>query len=75
MGEETMFTDALNFKLLATELRRSGYTLVPDRATLIESAKKAGKVAMVQWVLDLLERNEGDFMGRMAFNLAEVGDV
>ncbi len=74
MGEQSMFTDRVNYTALAKALRKKGFTAVPETDVLVSEAKEAGGVALVEWVLDRIQANEGNFAGLLAYTLTEVGD-
>ncbi len=74
MGKQDSFTELVNYRKLASQLRTDGHTTVPERDELLKSAKTAGGVQLVEWVMDHLERDEGNFHGILAFHFQEVGE-
>lgn len=73
MNDRVMFTNTVNYRCVASQLRKDGYTAVPDIDELLASARKAGP-DLGRWVQAQLDRNAGDFHGALAFHLTDVGD-
>lgn len=71
MGEDQMFTEAVNHRRLASQLKKSGYAFVPERERLIAEAQAVGD-KLAAWATEQLDRSEEDFGQALEFYLSDT---
>lgn len=71
MGEDQMFTEAVNYRRLASQLRKSGRTCVPEREQLIAEAQAISD-QLTAWATEQLNRSEEDFGQALEYYLGDT---
>jgi hypothetical protein len=69
--QQDTFTDTVNFRCLASELRKQNHTAVPEREALMRLGLQLG---IRSWVERKLEECEAGFTAMLAFHMMDVGD-
>lgn len=74
MNGSMEMADTANYRSVASRLRKDGYTTIPEREELLASVRKVGSSDLTRWTESRLARCEGDFHGKLAFHLTDVGE-
>lgn len=71
MCRHETFTETVNFRKLASQLRRDGHAAVPSNEIIRAAARLHG---LQDWADHCLKTNEANFFSLIAFHMMDVGD-